>query len=97
MLARVTTFALTGIEPLRVTVEIDLRAGLPSFTIVGLGDRAVREARDRVRAAVLNSGFEFPPRRVTVNLAPAYLHKGGPRIRSGDRLRRPRGERPGAV
>ena len=78
MLARVTTFALTGIEPLRVTVEIDLRAGLPSFTIVGLGDRAVREARDRVRAAVLNSGFEFPPRRVTVNLAPAYLHKGGP-------------------
>lgn len=78
MLARVTTFAIDGLESRRVTVEIDVRAGLPNFTIVGLGDRAVREARERVRAAVLNSGFVFPLKRVTVNLAPAYLHKTGP-------------------
>ena len=78
MLARVTTFAIDGLEPRRVTVEIDVRAGLPNFTIVGLGDRAVREARERVRAAILNSGFEFPLKRVTVNLAPASLRKAGP-------------------
>ena len=78
MLAHVTTFTITGLEPRRVTVEVDVRPGLPTFTIVGLGDRAVREARERVQAAILNSGFEFPPRRVTVNLAPAYLRKAGP-------------------
>jgi magnesium chelatase family protein len=78
MLARVTTFAIDGIEPRMVTVEVDLRAGLPTFTIVGLADRAVREARERVRAAVLNSRFEFPLRRLTVNLAPAALRKAGP-------------------
>jgi magnesium chelatase family protein len=78
MLAHVTTFALHGVESRRVTVEVDLRAGLPTFTIVGLGDRAVRESRERVRAAILNSGFEFPARRITVNLAPAYLRKEGP-------------------
>ena len=78
MLAHVTTFSLAGLEPHRVTVEVDLRAGLPAFTVVGLGDLAVREARERVRAAILNSGFEFPAKRVTVNLAPAYLRKAGP-------------------
>jgi len=78
VLAHVTTFTITGIEPRRVTVEVDVRAGLPNFTIVGLGDRSVREARERVHAAILNSGFEFPARRVTVNLAPAYLRKAGP-------------------
>src|SRR5919199_153647 len=78
VLAHVTTFTISGLDPRRVTVEVDLRAGLPSFTIVGLGDRAVREARERVHAAILNSGFEFPARRVTVNLAPAYLRKTGP-------------------
>ena len=78
MLARVVTFAIDGLEPRRVTVEIDVRPGLPSFTIVGLADRAVREARERVRAAVLNAGFDFPLRRVTVNLAPASLRKSGP-------------------
>jgi magnesium chelatase family protein len=78
VLAHVTTFPITGIDPSRVTVEVDVRAGLPSFTIVGLGDRSVREARERVHAAILNSGFEFPARRVTVNLAPAYLRKAGP-------------------
>ena len=78
MLARVTTFAIDGIESRRVTVEVDLRQGLPAFSIVGLGDKAVRESRERVRAAVLNSGFEFPQRRITANLAPAYLRKAGP-------------------
>ena len=79
MLARVITFALEGIEPRRVTVEVDVTGGgLPSLAIVGLGDRSVREARERVRAAVNNSGFKFPSARVTVNLAPAYLRKAGP-------------------
>jgi magnesium chelatase family protein len=78
MLAHVTTFAIHGVESRRVTVEVDLRPGLPAFTIVGLGDRAVREARERVRSAILNSGFAFPPRRITVNLAPAALRKEGP-------------------
>jgi magnesium chelatase family protein len=78
MLARVSTFTIDGLEPRHVTVEIDVRAGLPNFTIVGLADRAVREARDRVHAAILNSGFEFPQRRVTVNMAPASLRKSGP-------------------
>jgi magnesium chelatase family protein len=78
MLARVSTFTIDGLEPRRVTVEIDVRAGLPNFTIVGLADRAVRESRERVRGAILNSGFEFPQRRVTVNLAPASLRKAGP-------------------
>lgn len=77
VLSRVTTFALRGIDSLRVSVEVDIRPGLPSFNIVGLGDRAVREARERVRAALQNSGFEFPQRRVTVNLAPAHVHKVG--------------------
>lgn len=62
----------------RVVVEADIRSGLPSFAIVGLPDVAVREARERVRAALLNSGCEFPQRRITVNLAPADLHKAGP-------------------
>src|SRR5690348_3723853 len=78
MLAPVTTFAIDGVESRRVTVEVDIRPGLPGFAIVGLGDRAVREARERVRSAVLNSGFEFPARRITVNLAPAALRKEGP-------------------
>lgn len=78
MLSRVITFALEGLESRRVVVEVDLRAGLPAFTIVGLGDRAVREARERVKAAIQNAGFVFPQRRITVNLAPAYLHKVGP-------------------
>ncbi len=78
VLARVMTFSIDGLEPRPITVEADLRAGLPSFTIVGLADRAVSEARERVRSALLNSGYEFPLRRVTVNLAPAHLRKAGP-------------------
>jgi magnesium chelatase family protein len=60
-----------------VTVEIDVRPGLPAFTVIGRGDAAVRESRDRVKAAILNSGFEFPAGRVTANLAPGDLPKAG--------------------
>ena len=59
-------------------VEADLRSGLPAFTVVGLADKAVREARERVRSALTNSGYVFPEGRITVNLAPAYLRKVGP-------------------
>lgn len=78
MLARATTFTLFGIDGIRVTVEADIHTGLPTFTIVGLGDAAVQESRERVRAALVNSGFDFPLRRITVNLAPADLRKAGP-------------------
>jgi len=78
MLARATTFTLLGVDGVRVTAEADIHSGLPSFTIVGLGDAAVQESRERVRAALVNSGFEFPLRRITVNLAPADLRKAGP-------------------
>jgi len=78
VLARCITFALSGLESVQVTVEVDVRPGLPCFSIVGLGDAAVRESRERVRAALLNSGFEFPLRRIVANLAPASLRKAGP-------------------
>ncbi len=78
MLARLATFAIDGVEPRQVWVEVDIRDGLPAFTIVGLADMAVRESRDRVRAAILNSGFDFPKTRITANLAPAFLRKVGP-------------------
>src|SRR3954463_2336315 len=79
VLATVTTFAVYGIDSKPVTVEVDIRSrGLPAFTIVGLPDRAVRESRERVRAALKNSGFDFPEGRITVNLAPADLRKAGP-------------------
>ena len=77
MLASVATFAIDGVDSREVTVEVDVRVGLPTFTVVGLPDRAIRESRERVRAALLNSGLEFPMKRLTVNLAPAYLRKAG--------------------
>ena len=77
-LARVDTFTIDGVEARRVWVEADIRRGLGAFAVVGLADKAVREARERVRAAVVNSGFVFPQERITVNLAPAYLRKVGP-------------------
>ena len=78
MLAKVTSFALIGLESTPVQVEIDISRGLPSQTIVGLPDAAVRESSDRVRAAIVNSGLIHPRARVTVNLAPADLRKEGP-------------------
>src|SRR5213080_1042649 len=78
MLASVATFAIEGVDSQEVTVEVDVRRGLPAFTVVGLPDAAVRESRERVRAAMLNSGLEFPLKRLTANLAPAHLRKAGP-------------------
>lgn len=67
--------ALVGVDSPLVTVEVHLVNGLPSFTIVGLPEAEVKEAKDRVRAALVNCRFEFPARRITVNLAPAELPK----------------------
>jgi magnesium chelatase family protein len=78
MLARTRTFTIEGLQTRPVTVEVDIRAGLPGFTIVGLADPSVREARERVQAAILNCGYEFPARKVTVNLAPGDVPKVGP-------------------
>src|SRR5438445_2219767 len=78
MLARVRSGALRGIDALVVDVEVDVSSGLPHTTTVGLPDGAVREASDRIRAALRNAGFEYPQRRVTVNLAPAGVRKEGP-------------------
>lgn len=79
MLAKILSGALVGLEARLVTVEVDIASqGLPSFTIVGLPDKAVDEAKERVRAAIKNSGATFPAKRITVNLAPADLPKFGP-------------------
>src|SRR5262245_7388692 len=77
MLARLRTAAVFGVEAFPVHVEVDVSFGMPQFTMVGLPDPSVRESRDRVRTAIRNSGFEFPPHRITVNLAPADLRKAG--------------------
>jgi len=78
VLAKVTSCAVVGMEGAIIEVEVDISPGLPVFTIVGLPDKAVQEARERVRSAVRNSGCVFPNRRITVNLAPADLQKEGP-------------------
>ena len=79
-LAVIYTRALMGISAPKVTVEVHLSNGLPGFTVVGLPETAVKESKDRVRSALLNSHFEFPQRRITVNLAPADLPKEGGRF-----------------
>jgi magnesium chelatase family protein len=71
------TAAVFGIEACTVQVEVDVSFGIPSFTMVGLPDISVRESRDRVRSAIRNSGFDFPPHRITVNLSPADIRKAG--------------------
>ena len=78
MLASVQTFEILGVEAHEVSVEVDVGRGLPCFLLVGLPDAAVRESRERVRAALLNSGFDFPQERITASLAPADLRKAGP-------------------
>lgn len=78
MLAKVKSAAVVGLEGAIVEVEVDISPGLPSFTIVGLPDKAVQEAKERVRSAIRNSYYRFPNRRITVNLAPADLKKEGP-------------------
>lgn len=77
MLSCMRSAAVFGIEASPVHIEVDVSFGLPGFTVVGMPDVSVRESRDRVRSAIRNSGFEFPPHRVTVNLAPADVRKAG--------------------
>ena len=77
MLAKVLTCTVLGVDGYPVDVEVDVAKGLPMFSIVGLPDNAVRESRDRVKAAIKNCGYKFPNRRITVNLAPADLKKEG--------------------
>src|SRR3954451_12313385 len=77
VLASLRTAVLFGVDAAPVHVEVDVSFGFPSFTMVGLPDASVRESRDRVRSTIRNSGFEFPPHRVTVNLAPADVRKVG--------------------
>ncbi|MFA9381706.1 MAG: YifB family Mg chelatase-like AAA ATPase, partial [Acetanaerobacterium sp.] len=78
LFARLDSIGLFGVDAYGVSVEADVARGMPSFDIVGLPDASVREARDRVRAAVKNNGFEFPLGRIIVNLAPADVKKAGP-------------------
>jgi magnesium chelatase family protein len=77
MLAKIISSAVVGVEALPVTVEVDISNGLPSFSTVGLAEGAVRESRERVKAAIKNSGYDFPNRKITVNLAPADVKKEG--------------------
>ena len=78
MLATLESATVIGVEACRVHVEIDVSRGIPHFQLVGLPDASVRESRDRVRAAILNSGFDFPVNRITINLAPGDVRKAGP-------------------
>ncbi|HCM82609.1 MAG: Mg chelatase, subunit ChlI, magnesium chelatase family protein [Microgenomates group bacterium GW2011_GWC1_43_11] len=79
MLAKIQSGVVVGLTTIGITVEVDIASqGLPNFTIVGLPDKAVEESRERVRAAIKNSGAEFPAKRITVNLAPADIPKAGP-------------------
>ncbi len=77
MLAKVLSATVVGIDAILVDVEVDIAQGLPQFSTVGLPDGAVKESKDRVKAALKNSGYEFPPKRITANLAPADLKKEG--------------------
>ncbi|MCW8903291.1 magnesium chelatase domain-containing protein, partial [Sedimenticola sp.] len=79
-LATLHSRARSGINAPLVTIEVHLANGLPALSIVGLPEMAVKESKDRVRGALINSGFEFPPRRITINLAPADLPKEGGRF-----------------
>jgi magnesium chelatase family protein len=78
MLSRVKSAGIIGIKGITILVEVDLARGLPSFDIVGLADKAVRESRKRVKAAINNSGYKFPIKNITINLAPADIKKIGP-------------------
>ena len=77
MLANVFTGGIKGIDGFTVSVEVDIAPGFPTLAVVGLPDAEVRESKERVVAAVRNSGFDFPSKRITVNLSPAELRKSG--------------------
>lgn len=78
MLSKICSYALSGIEGFLVEVEVDITGGLPKYELVGLGDTAIKESKERVRSAIKNSGFDYPPKSITINLAPADLKKEGP-------------------
>ena len=77
MIARVQSYALSGLEGVSVTVEADVSRGVPAYEMVGLPDAAVKESKERVRSAVKNSALEFPAHKIIVNLAPANVKKEG--------------------
>jgi magnesium chelatase family protein len=78
--AKIYTRGVLGLHAPLIEVEVHVSQGLPSLTIVGLAEAAVRESKDRVRSAIINSGFQFPTKRLTINLAPADLPKDGSRL-----------------
>jgi len=78
MLAKVFSYGINGLDAYPVTIEVDVARGLPNTLIVGLPDNAVKESRERVRAAIKNSGFHYQPQRITINLSPADIKKEGP-------------------
>ena len=77
MLSTVNTAMLSGIDGRLVRVETDICSGLPAYNVVGLGDTTIRESGERIRSAVINSGYRYPRNRVTVNLSPADIRKSG--------------------
>ncbi len=83
MLAKVHSLGLVGLDANPIEIEVDIGGGLPQFSIVGLPDATVRESRDRVRSALKNTGFRFPPKKVTINLAPAGIKKEGAGLELG--------------
>jgi magnesium chelatase family protein len=85
--ARMRTVAFSGIDVKDVDVQVQISAGLPAFTIVGLPDKAIAESRERVRSALGAMGLGLPPKRITINLAPARSGQGGQPLRSADRAR----------
>ncbi|HQL42090.1 MAG TPA: magnesium chelatase domain-containing protein, partial [Candidatus Omnitrophota bacterium] len=78
MLNHVYSCCLLDLDALPITVEVDITRGLPNIVIVGLPDNAVKESKERVRAAIKNNGYSFPAQRITVNLSPAHIKKEGP-------------------
>lgn len=78
MLSKVYSYGINGLDAYQVTIEIDVARGLPTTIIVGLPDNAIRESKERVRSAIKNSGYEFGPKRITINLSPADVKKEGP-------------------
>lgn len=76
-IAKLNSLSLNGLEALSVEVEVDIRSGLPGFSIVGLPDKAIEESKERIKSAITNSGFSFPTKKVVINLAPAHIKKEG--------------------
>ena len=78
MFFNIDSFALSGIDAVKINVEINISNGLPTFSIVGLPDKSINESKDRVRASIINSGFKFPQKKIIINLSPADIKKEGP-------------------